>query len=166
MSRALSGTISAAITSTATRPVYLVQLGFDTVRRIATWDQDITWGGYTWSASGVTVGDLNSGGTRLTLPSGDSDPWLSLVLTDGTRDRAISIYEHHTDTASSPQSDAVLVFTGIMDEASITDKLVINVIDTSRAKAFPAESVDESVFTNLLTSGSQIVWGNKTITVN
>ena len=166
MSRTLSSTISSAITATATRPIYLVEMGFDTVTRVATWDSLISWGGYSWSASGVSVKGLNSSGTRLMLPNGADDPWLSLVLNQGTRDRTISIWEHHRDESSSPQEDAVLVFTGIMDEASITDKIMVSVLDTSRAKTFPVDSVDQPKFTHLMTSGDTIVWGNKTITVS
>jgi hypothetical protein len=166
MSRTLSATISSAISSQATRPIYLIEMGFSTTVRAATWDQDITWGGYSWVASGITLSNLSANGTRMEFPTGTSDPWLALALNEGTRNTTVSIYEHHYDATASPQTDAVLVFTGIMDEVTLSDRMSVSVIESSASKAFPAQSVDLPTFSYLMTPGDQIVWGNQTITVN
>jgi len=163
MSRTLSTTISSAIAKVNTKPVYLVQMGFDSLAQAATWDASILWNGVTWAASGIEIKGLNAGGARMILPN--VDLWLGLVLNDGTRDRAISIYEWHEDTTASPQTDAVLVFVGIMDEATITDKITITLIESSRSKSFPALTIDQPVFTHLMTSGDTITWGADVITV-
>ena len=166
MSRSLSSTIGSAIESLQTSPVYLIQFGFDPVVRIATWDSNISWNGQTWVASGVDVSRLSSRGASVTLPNGDTDPWLARVSTDEVRGGAFIVYEYHTDTASSPQSDAVLVFTGIMDGVTISDDIKLSVIGSTQARTFPPDSVDASVFTHLLTSGEQIEWANDVIVVN
>lgn len=166
MSRTLPTTVTAAIASDATRPIYLVEMAFDVTSRAATWDTGINWGGYAWAASGIQIKGLSASGARMVMPTGEDDPWLALVLNEGTRDRAINIYEHHTDATSSPQSDAVLVFTGIMDAVSIADKITVTLIESSRSKTFPALSVDQPTFTYLMTSGDTIVWGSDVIMVN
>jgi hypothetical protein len=166
MSRPLPTTVSAAITADATRPVYLIEFGFDTTQRAATWDADITWNGQTWSASGVQVTRLTSKDCSVKLPAGADDGWLALVMSDGVRGRTINIYEHHYDSASSPQTDAVLVFSGIMDDAQIGSEISLRVLESSRAKTFPPTSMDEPTFTHLLTPGTTIKWGTDTIKVN
>jgi len=165
MSRSVSSTISSAVAKEATAPVYLLAMGFASTVRVATWDSAISWDGQTWSASGARISNLSSNGCRLILPTGESDPWLALVLGEGTRDVSISIYEHHTDATASPTTDAVLVFSGTMDEATITDNITIKVIESSRQKTFPPDSVDQPTFTHLLTSGDVITWGNNVTTV-
>lgn len=166
MSRTLPTTVSAAIASDATRPIYLVEFGFDTTQRAATWDSNITWNGQTWSASGVSVSRLTPRDCTVKLPTGEDDGWLALVMSDGVRGRTISIYEHHYDAASSPQTDAVLVFIGIMDSVTIGDNIELRVLESSRAKTFPPGSIDEPTFTHLLKPGTEIAWGNDKIKVN
>jgi len=166
MSRTLSTTISNAVVLSQTAPVYLIQFGFDPVVRAATWDTNIPWNGQTWTASGIEVSKLSQQGATITMPNGEDDPWLALVTGNGVRGSEISIYEHHTDTASSPQSDAVLIFTGIMDGVNISDEIKLSVLGSAQARTFPPDSVDASVFTHLLTSGDQIEWANDTIVVN
>ena len=165
MSRTLPTTVSSAIAKATTKPVYLIHMGFNSIVRAATWDASILWDGVTWAASGVEIKGLNAGGARMHMPTGAADPWLGLVLNDGTRNRTISIYEWHEDTTASPQTDAVLIFVGIMDETTITDKITITLIESSRAKSFPALTIDQPVFTHLMTSGDTINWGADVITV-
>jgi hypothetical protein len=125
------------------------------------------------------------------MPIGESDPWLSLVLNEGTRDRSILVYEHQTifgtggvltDVDGNPlefvggddidlvggtqSSDAELIFSGIMDEAEITDELTVKVIESSHSKNFPPDSIDQPTFTHLLKPGDTIPWGSDVITVN
>jgi len=165
MSRTLSATISGAITQSATRPVYLIEMAFATTSRAATWDSAISWNGLAWAASGIEVEDISRTAARLTFPTGTSDPWLALVLNDGVRGRSIKIYEHHYNAAASPQSDATQVFEGIMDVATIDQRLAVSCIESSQVKSFPAYSVSEETFTYLLNAGDTINWANKVVTV-
>ena len=167
MSRAVSATISSAIAGDTTRPIYLLEIGYSSTVRICTFDADIIWSGYSWESSGVEVRSMSSARATLEFPNGDSDPWLALALVEGTRDVTLNVYEHHYDATSSPQGDAVLVFSGVMDEATITDdKVVVRCIESSQRKTFPPNSVDDETFTYLMTSGDRVIWGNDVLTVN
>lgn len=164
MSRTVSTTVASAIAQTATQPVYLINMGWDAgspdPRYIATWSSAITWNGLIWAASGATVTGLNMNGGSLRLPTGDADPWLNLVVNQGARGRAISIYEHHTDLTASPQTDAELLFTGIMDTVSISRRGIdIDFIESLRNKSFPTTSIDPWIYTYLLSDGDRIYWG-------
>jgi len=171
--RTLSATVTSAIAQTTTQPKYLVMLGFTSgTVYAATWDTDVAWGiglspEPTWLSSGIEVSNLNTNGAQLVMPNGDADPWLSLVLNDGTRNAAVSIYQHVYNVAASPQADAVLVFTGIMDEANIEDeRILVSVIAQSQAKRFPPGLIDAPTFNYLPTAGTTITWGADKIVVN
>ena len=164
--RTVPSTVSQAAAKDATQPVFLVRLSFATENRAATFDTNIAWNGETWVSSGIEVQNLTKAKCMLEFPIGASDPWLSLVLNDGTRGRAIQIYLHYTDDTLSPQADAVLLFTGVMDEAVITDVIKLVCIESSQVKKFPPDSVDTPTFTNLLKSGDRIDWGIDAIVVN
>ena len=170
MSRSLSTTIATAIAKDATRPVFLVRLDISadspmTEMRAATWDTDIPWNGEVWSASGIRVRNLSRLACTLEFPTGEDDPWLALVMADGVRGREVNIYQHYTDDTVSPQSDAELIFTGIMDEVTITNKIVVSVLEKSRTITFPPESVEQPKFNYLLQSGTVIAFNGKTIVV-
>ena len=136
-----------------------------TEMRAATWDTDITWSAEVWSASGIKVSNLSPVACTLEFPTGEDDPWLALVMADGVRGREVKIYQHYTDETASPQADAVLMFTGIMDEATITDKIRVSVLEKSRTISFPPESVEQPKFNYLLKSGTVIPFNGKTIVV-
>jgi hypothetical protein len=170
MSRTLPGQGSATVAKVATRPAYLLRLalenGSPAVDMLAaTWDSTITWNSETWIASGIEVKNLTRSACTIEFPLGENEPWLAPINVGGTRGRSIQIYQHYTDTTASPQAWAVLMFTGVMDMATITDKITVTAQEKSRATSFPPESVDQPKFTHFLTSGSVIVWGGGTITV-
>ena len=166
MARTLPTAVSSAIAKDATTPVYLLEMGFSSTVRAATWDTAITWNSATWIASGIEVANLGDRGARVKFPNGKADPWLALVLNEGVRGRSISIYEHYTDSTSSPQTGAVLLFTGIMDELSITQGISLSIIESSQAKTFPPTSIDRPTYNYLLTTGTVLVWGPDKIVVN
>jgi len=164
--RSLSPTVAAASKKDATQPIYLLRLGFSADIEAATWDQDISWDGQTWIASGIEVKNLTLTGGSIEFPLSTDDIWLGLILDEGTRDRSVDIYAHYTDAALSPQTDADLIFTGVLDEPVFTDKIRCTVIESSQAKKFPPDSIDIDVFTHLLPSGTRIDWQGETIVVN
>jgi len=161
MSRTLPATVDSAVDSDQPRPVYLVQMGLTTTTRAATWDQSIVWNGLTWASSGIEITNISASGARLKISFGDNDGWLSRVLDvdKGVRGRQILIYEHHTDTTASPQTDAVLVFSGIMDDVSVADDISITCIDDSQVKGFPPTAIDRPKYNFLLEPGDRIRWG-------
>jgi len=172
MTRTVSATITAAVGEVVTQPVYLIDMGWDAVspdinRKIATWASDITWNSSTWQASGASVQQLTAGGGRLRLPNGDGDPWLALATGQITRGRSLDIYEYHTDFTASPiTSDAVQVFSGIMEGCSITqERIEIDFIEGLLNKSFPQTSIDPTVYTHLLSEGQRIYWGPDVVLV-
>jgi hypothetical protein len=166
MSRSISATITAATAKTATKPIYLLRLGFDAEVKAATWDQDITWNGETWIDSGIEVSSLKADKADIKFPNGTVDPWLSLVLNEGVLGRAVQIYEYHENTTSSPNKDAVLLFVGIMDDASISDNVIsVNVIESSASKVFPNVVIDRPTFNYIPPAGTEIAWGPDKIIV-
>lgn len=164
--RTLPATVQSAIGQASTQPVYLIQMGFSSVARAATWADNIDWNGETWISSGIEVGNLNATNVNIKFPNGDDDAWLALFLNEGIRGVSIDIYEHHTDTTASPTTDAVQVFSGVMDELSIQDQtLTVKVIESAKFKAFPPYSIDQPTFTFLPDSGTVIAWGTDQIEV-
>jgi len=164
MSRTLNSTVTSAIAKDVTTPVYLIQMGWSTTLYAATWSTDIVWNGQTWSASGLEVTQLDETGGVLEMPVGDSDNWLALILSEIPRNRSISIYEHHTDTTVSPQTDAVLIFTGLMDEVEIGDKIRMRLIESLTAKVFPPTSINPPTYNYLLQAGQRLIWADLIIT--
>jgi hypothetical protein len=172
MTRTLPAAVSAAIAEDVTRPIYLIHMAWDVSspdvgRYIATYDSPISWNSITWAASGAEVTRLGAGGGSIRLPNGDDDPWLDLVSTETPRGRAVEVYEYHTDFTASPHdSDATLLFSGIMDGSEVTLKQIeIDFIDSLRYKKFPNTSIDAATFTHLLAAGSRIYWGPDVVLV-
>jgi len=165
MSRTTNTTILTAIAKDATRPAYLIRIGFATEKRAATWDSDISFNGETWTASGIEVGNLSRASVSLDFPLGDGDPWMALFHAENARGIVVNIYQHYTDLTSSPQTGAILMFTGIMDEAVMTDKIKVSVQEKSRVISFPPDSVGPPKFTHFLQSGTTITWAGDTLKV-
>lgn len=165
-----SDTIESAVALDATQPVYLIYMAWASTSpdftRICTNATAITWGGYAWRASGARVSGLSMNGGTLELPNGSDDPWLGLIGSDGARGRAITVYEHHTNAADSPQTDAVELFGGVMDDVEISRRGIrIGLIESARNKSFPHTSIDPAVYSWLLTHGDRIYWGPDVVMV-
>jgi hypothetical protein len=165
--RTVSATISTAVEQDVTKPIFLIRMAWDTEVRSATWASNITWNAETWSASGIEVTGLDANGGTMDLPMGDGLPWLALVRDELPRGRAIEVYEHHTNFTVSPiVSDAVLIFAGFMDAASIGDSIRISLIASETKKGFPPGRIDRPTYNHLLPAGSRIQWGADIVLVN
>lgn len=165
MTRTVPPKVAAAIAQDVTKPRYLIRMGWDiqspdVERRIATWDQNISWNSETWTASGAEVRGLTVNGGELILPNGTTDPWVTLVMDQIPRGRSIDIYEYHTSTASPSGSDAVHIFSGYMDEAVVDlTRISIRLIEGLLNKRFPPTSVNSTDFPYLLIGGDRLYWG-------
>ena len=167
MTRTVSATISTAVAQPVTKPIHLIRMGWGTEVRAATWGQNISWNSETWTASGLEVTGLDANGGTLTMPASLSDPWLALVVGEKPINRTIQIYEHHTNMTVSPHvSDAVLVFSGYMDEAQIGQNIRVTLIEGTQRKGFPAGRIDRPTYNYLLPPGSRIQWGYDIVMVN
>lgn len=166
MTRSVSATISAAVAEDVTQPVYLIFMGWDQAspdidRYVATWNEAISWNSLSWQASGVEVGRLDANGGDIRLPNGDDDPWLGLVSTQGQLGKSISIYEYHADFTASPVAyDATLLFTGVMDACTITDREIrISFVESLTHKHFPVSQINPTDYPYLLQPGQRLYWG-------
>lgn len=170
MPRTLSTTLQNGTQRDDTRPIGLIRMAWATERRVATWDQDISWNSEVWSASGAFIdGPIGPDGGVLVLPNGDGDPWLNLEHTEIARGRAIEVYAHYTDFDASPQAaDAEMIFKGIMDEANVTraGAIEIQLLESRQAKVFPASSILPGTYNHLLPKGMHLQWGDQVIVVN
>jgi len=173
MTRTLSATSTAAIALDHTRPIYLIYMAWDTASplptylRVATWGASISWNSQTWIASGAEIAGIGANGGRLQLPMGDDDPWLGLVQTQSAVDRAITVYEYHTNFGVSPiASDAVQIFSGVMDGVDIdAGKITISLIESATNKSFPSTSIGPPTYNWLLPKGTRLFWGPDVVTV-
>ena len=167
MTRAASVTTTGAVAQDVTRPIYLIYMAWDTPVRYATWASNIPWDSQTWLAGpGLELSKLSANGGTLKMPMGETEPWLALVRSEIARDRAISVYEYHTDFSASPvASDAELIFSGVMDGVQITHSgIQVSLIESRTNKAFPPGSIDPPTYNYLLPIGSRIFWRNDVIT--
>ena len=166
MTRTVSATISTAVAEETTRPIYLLRMAWDTEVRAATWGANLSWNSETWVASGIRITSLDTNGGTMDMPMGDTDPWFALAMDEIPRGRAISIYEYHTNFTVSPNaSDAVLVFTGVMDEFTASDSIRVRLIESATNKVFPFTSIDRPTYTHFLPSGTRLTLGTDTIVV-
>jgi len=166
MTRTVSATVSTAVAQETTRPVYLIRMAWETEVRAATWATDISWNSETWASSGIRITSLDMNGGTMEMPVGDSDPWMALCLGEVPRGRAIEVYEWHTNFTVSPiVSDAVLLFSGVMDEVKVGRNIRVRLIESATNKTFPFTSIDRPTYTYLLPSGTRLSCGNDTIIV-
>lgn len=168
MTRDLSVTLENATEQDVTRPIHLIRMGWETERRICTFDIDIPWNSENWEASGAECQNITPQGGTLLLPIGTGLPWVGLCKNEKARGRSIVVYEHHTDFEASPQeSDATPVFTGTMDEAVATIKGIrINLREGRKHKKFPPGNIEPPTYNYLLADGQRLFWGPDIITVS
>lgn len=160
MTRSVPSEVESAVAQDDTRPIYLIRMGWNTELTVCTYGENISWNMETWTASGASVSGLDTARGTLVLPIADDGPWLSLVLNEAPRDRLIEVYEYQTDFAASPQaSDAVLTFSGFMDEAVIGKDIRVSLIESSQYKQWPNSSIDRPTYNYLVPSGQRISWG-------
>jgi hypothetical protein len=139
----------------------------DVNRYAATWGADISWNSITWAASGIEITGLDMNGCTMTMPRGTDDPWQALVIGQTPRGRAISIYEYQTNMTVSPHvSDAVLLFTGLMDGASIGRDIRVDVITGLTRKKWPKSTISPPTYNHLLPNGTRIQWNSDVVIAN
>lgn len=113
-----------------TRVVYFVELQLSTgTQRISTFNQPITWGGYTWSGFGQLVNisqvqeeeGSEAKGINLTIVAAESS-WLALAIgpVEEYRGRAIKLYMCPLDNSFKLVGTPVQVWRGTMDMVVIS----------------------------------------------
>lgn len=120
MSRPVSSTTSSEIALTRTRPLYLLQLGFNVPVRYSSREQ-VTWDSLIWSAASFRLSMTGQWSIDLfneTLLLGQT------VLTQGTTGRTAKVWQLHGDGPTWAADDAEALLDGEMGEAIITPTTV------------------------------------------
>lgn len=151
-----------------TRPVYLVELGFAPTVYMSS-GAEVSWGGYVWQNLGVDVSSLQTdtvGRSSATLSVSNLDRTFgSLVLSQAAKDRTAKIYVYYPE-GSAGAIDPRLIVDGVMDGASVGQRVDINVI--SRASYFgstPRIVCAPPTFNHLPPAGTVLNWGGVTLTL-
>lgn len=168
MTRTLTTAVDGAVDLDVTRPIHLIRMGWETERRIATFDANITWNSETWTASGGEAQNISAQGGTLLLPVGTGLPWAGLCKDEKARGRSIVVYEYHTDFSVSPRiSDADQIFSGTMDDASVTlDGIRISLREGRKHKKFPPDNIEPPTYNFLLADGQRLFWGPDIVNVS
>lgn len=165
--KTLSPALLAELALQATRPGYLVEIGYNTVLRLSTLG-DISYGGYTWASFDVRVSGIGSDGSasssaRLALGNTDG-AFGALVFNEGAADIPVVIYACYAGASS----DAVQVFSGVTNGADITEKSVTFQLDAQRNKTLysPRVFISKPTFNFLQPAGTKIAWGGETFVLD
>ena len=117
--RTLDAGNASAVVAQTTAPVYLVELGFDSIVRFSTRElQD--WSGFLWAEASMRV---QVGNTPTVSIFNEATAIGQVLLTEGPAGRSLKIYQRHFD--GSLYTDPVLVFDGEMSTATVGDQVVI-----------------------------------------
>ena len=120
MSRPVSGTTSSELALTRTRPLYLLQLGFNVPVRYSSREQ-VTWNSLPWQAASFRLNMAGQWSVEIfneTLLLGQT------VLTQGTSGRTAKVWQLYGDGPTWTTDDAEALLDGEMGEAIITSTAV------------------------------------------
>lgn len=126
-------TVLASTQDVVTEPIYLVELGFDPIWRITN-AQDLNWDGHDWVSAPLHVSSIDNdavGGQTVSIEINNHDrvPG-ALVLSQVAQDRPARVWLAYKDIATSTP---LLIADGMMDGASVGEKVQINIISRSTA---------------------------------
>lgn len=168
--RTLTPAADAALASTITRPIALVEIAFSPVSRLST-AGDVTWSGQVWSGgqrvvvSGLSADGAGTQSARLEIGNADL-AFGALVLGQGIADRAVRIWTG--DAAALADDDLTLAFSGVIASAEVTPAAVTMalVAQGSRTLFAPRRFIGASAgFSRLIPAGTQIKIGATTYTL-
>lgn len=132
MDRGGSATFLTELGQPKNNPAYLIQVGFDagTIYLTDAY-KNVTYGGNTYLARGDTLGfdglqetsQLLNNEMTVTMTGCDQlgPLWVSLMLSYNWINRPLVIYKALLNANGDPLASPVMIFSGLMDEPSITD---------------------------------------------
>lgn len=166
----------AAKEKSGTRPVYLVEIGFDmgggVPWRITSYGQNITvTGGDVWTANGCRVSGLRenfyASSCNVTVADADRAVY-SLVVAQGL-EKTVDIYSTRLpdgNTTIIPAADVIHVFSGIVSSLPRFGlQLVFGCKASAAVKRAPAIKATAPVNNWFLPPGTVIKWGRDSITI-
>lgn len=161
MSRPVSSATSTAIGLTITRPLYLVQLGFDVPVRLSSREQ-VTYTSLLWTAASLK---LAMGGNWSVEIFNEALLLGQTVLTQGTAGRTAKVYQLYGDGPTWADEDGELLLDGEMGEAVITTDRVSIVLKHRGPQRTPRIYFNPPTFNYLPPDGLIITTGAGTTTL-
>lgn len=182
MTRNLAAGFASALQSSAIQPIILVELKFDSgAVRLSSGIGNITYNGFSYTGAGTLLAissmedttDIAAKGITISL-SGINPQALGIALSEKYQNRTANIYF----SLSGMVSDAVQVFSGLIDQMSINDtgetltiavSIESRLIDLERPRIWRYTSEDQKRvyptdkgfdFVNDLQT-KQIIWGRE-----
>ena len=125
----LDASQQAELEKVVTRVCYFVELQFSSgTQRVSTWNQPISWGGYTWSGLGQLIAISKIDEVEGTEPKGISfsfaaqTSWLSAAIgpVEEYRGRPAKLYMCPLDASFQLVNTPVLCWSGVMDTVTIS----------------------------------------------
>lgn len=165
--RVLTAATIAETEKTVTTPAYLVEIGFSTILRLSS-RNDQSWSGYTWTGGRLgRVSGLNWDGKgqqngEIAIVNSDL-AYSALVLNEGVADRRVRIWKFYGDNPAT--LDPVAVFDGVADEASIgPDAVRLTLVgENTRTLYAPRRFIGPATgFSHLCPAGTKFTWGGQT----
>lgn len=152
----LSTALSTAWAAPVQRPALLVEIGFDTVLRLSSFNT-LTWSGQTWTKGAFDVPSLlvQPFEVRGTLAFDNRDGTMgALVLAQGSQDRTVRLWGY--DAGATGASDVMWLVDAVGSVATVSDTTVeINLRHRSEFVQAPRVTcTPEAGFGNMLPAGT------------
>lgn len=173
MALSLSGAMTTALGATISQPGLFVQLGFTSPLYLCDRASGATrsWNSQTWTVTDVEISDYNlEQGTlqKVTLAFVDPDYAITaLLLAQTSSDKTVKIW--YFDSAATAAADPVLIFDGLIDNASGGDTRRVSVPCATIDKQLPVGMLAQLIPAYLFApEGKVITWGpaGNTLTLN
>lgn len=149
-----------------TKPIYLVELGFDPILRFSS-GPDIVWDNVYWEKAPIQVGSIDNdavGGQSVTLRIANHDRKIgAFVLSQVAQDRLVKVWFTYEIVDNLRP---ILFAKGVMDGAKIGEFVDISVISESTVYgSTPRIICGPPLMNHLPESGTVIKTGNVTIKI-
>lgn len=161
MSRPVSSATSTATGQALTRPLFLLELGFNVPVRYSSREQ-ITWSSLLWQAASFKLGMAGQWSVELfneALVIGQT------VLTQGTSGRTARVYQLYGDGPSWADADGECLLDGEMGEATITGSTVTIALKRSAPQRTPRLYLNPPLCNHIPPAGTQIRTASGVVTL-
>lgn len=167
MSITLTSAMTTALGATISQPGLFLQMGFSSPLYFT--DRDTkTWNGLTWTAGDFIVSNYAldmSVIQKITLSFADSDYSLAaLLLNQTSADKNVKLWYY--DSTATAALDPVLIFDGLIDDASGGDNRRLNIPCSTVNKQLPVGMLSHLIPSYLfIPENTSLSWGSAGSTI-
>ena len=161
MTRPTSSSTDTAVAQTLTRPLFLIQLGFNIPVRLSNREQ-ITYASVIWQAGSFRL-QMGSGGWAVEVFN-ESLLLGQTVLTQGTAGRTAKVYQLYGEGPWADE-DGECLLDGEMGEATITGSTVTIALKRSAPQRTPRLYLNPPLCNHIPPAGTQIRTASGTVTL-